>query len=860
MPIETQTEKDAELTGTMGLFTTDELANLHRAIVSLVSALDSSAVVRQLVSGSSRVLGAHFGYLLVHRGGGDLTLVEHKGIAKPGRRDTNAEQVFSSGLPAYVSGGAELGASLAGDNPLPKGLVYAPVKGVKGRGIAAILCIGSFDRVFNFKDINALNLLVKPASIVLDNAQLYEKSKEFSRRLRLQTDIQRVLTTVSLDRAYSRFAEALQEVIDFDLALLLGYEPASKAFSVSHAWAKEDDAVWIGRRVRAESSLHANKLGNSVTKLLPELSEEQVSLDQEWLTQSEMQSGVLIRLQRKSTSIGIFSLWSRVPAFFDSSQTELLRWLGRQLALALENHRLFIQLERAKQEWESTFDAMKDAVWITDERGVVRRYNKAFQDALNMSNAEILGVSVADLLQRSEELLTFQQNTDDERFRSELADTPLGRLVEIVGTRLPDTGDAEGGMVFVARDVMQLQQNRSRLEQADRLMALGHLAAAMSHEITNPLSYIKTNLHYLWEKSQALEGFDWLPTSSQNEEVEGNAQDQALRTILEELPSISGESLEGVARVQGVVEKLQIFARGRQEGPGTFSINELVDYCLTLAWALLRPRTEVVTKFSDSPDYYGDQQRLTQVMVNLLVNAAQTMDPASSTKNILEVSTSYENRVHQISITPKNPTNPGSGRRAFEPYFAGEQDLYGSGLGLEISTEIVRDMGGEISHSREEGSDITYTVSLPGRVLRAGSSVGPPISPLAKSTGKTSILVVDDEQFVRRAMRRILSGNHEVELARDVDSALEQLTEHPHPDVILCDVVMPGRSGIDLYEEVQQRWPDLSDSIVFITGGVFNPETEGLLLKSANPVLRKPVEPDLLMSTVQSVVERRVGK
>ena len=854
MTLEPYSDKDAEITGTMGLFTTEELANLHRSIVSLVSALDSSEVVRNLVNGSIRVLGAHFGYLLVQRGEGDLTLVEHKGIAKPNRRDPNAEQVFASGVAAFVNSGDELGASLAGDLPLPKGLVYAPIKGTKQRGVAAVLAVGSYDRTYTFKEVNALNLMVKPAAVVLDNAQLYENSKELSRRLRLQTDIQRVLTTVSLDRAFPQFAAALKEVIEFDVALLLGYEPTTKSFVVSNAWARDEAEPWLNRRVEAEGSFHATRLASSVTKVVDEIPEDNDAEDARWLREAEMHSGVLTRLQRKSTSIGIFSLWSRSPAFFDNSQTEILKWLGRQLALALENHRLFLQLERAKQEWEATFDAMKDSVWITDQSRSIRRFNNAFRDAVAISTDKILGATASKLLGYDEDDVVYQKFGDEDRFRFELTGTRLGGVVEVVGTKVRIADSDDGGMVFVARDVTQLQQDRSRLEQVDRLVALGHLAAAMAHEITNPLSYIKANLHFLWEKAREL--------GDDPDVAGGDAEDEpevteSLRALLKELPAITSESLEGVARVQGVVEKLQVFARGRQQGPGTFQLNELIDFCLTLVWALLRPRTEVVTKFTDMPPFFGDQQRLTQVLVNLLTNAAQSMNPASATKNVLEVSTSYEHGFHRICINPQSHRSVTTGRRSFEPYFAGEQDLFGTGLGLEISLEIIRDMGGEVVRSPSENSDITFTVILPGRGRRSASSVKPATKEKEQPRNGSRVLVVDDEQFVRRAMKRILSHDYDVELASDAESALAMIEQRPDFSVILCDVVMPGRSGIDLYNDIKERWPDLEHRVVFITGGVFSSETEAVLQRSANPVLRKPVEPDELLATVRAVVEKQ---
>ncbi len=119
------------------------------------------------------------------------------------------------------------------------------------------------------------------------------------------------------------------------------------------------------------------------------------------------------------------------------------------------------------------------------------------------------------------------------------------------------------------------------------------------------------------------------------------------------------------------------------------------------------------------------------------------------------------------------------------------------------------------------------------------------------------ILIIDDELYVRRALSRMLRTRHDVELAPDGPSALQLLASGALFDVILCDVMMPGMSGIVFHEELSKRWPNLADALIFVTGGVFTPEAEMRLQSGPNPVLRKPVEPSDLVDTVDSVLLRR---
>jgi CheY-like chemotaxis protein len=121
------------------------------------------------------------------------------------------------------------------------------------------------------------------------------------------------------------------------------------------------------------------------------------------------------------------------------------------------------------------------------------------------------------------------------------------------------------------------------------------------------------------------------------------------------------------------------------------------------------------------------------------------------------------------------------------------------------------------------------------------------------------VLVVDDEPYVGKTLRRILGQAHEVEVVGSAREALARLARSPAPDVILCDLMMPGLTGMDLHAELSARAPGLAARLVFVTGGAADDAARRFLQTVANPVLEKPLPPEVLREVVAESIRRGVG-
>lgn len=118
------------------------------------------------------------------------------------------------------------------------------------------------------------------------------------------------------------------------------------------------------------------------------------------------------------------------------------------------------------------------------------------------------------------------------------------------------------------------------------------------------------------------------------------------------------------------------------------------------------------------------------------------------------------------------------------------------------------------------------------------------------------VLLIDDEAFIIAALRRLLSGEHDVTAVMSVPEAIALIEAGQSFDVILCDVRMPGLSGLDFYERLGTLAPELTKRIVFCTGATFSHDTREFFARVQNPVLEKPFDPGSVRLLVRGFVEK----
>jgi signal transduction histidine kinase len=245
---------------------------------------------------------------------------------------------------------------------------------------------------------------------------------------------------------------------------------------------------------------------------------------------------------------------------------------------------------------------------------------------------------------------------------------------------------------LICRDLSERKRMERELVQAEKLSTVGILAAGILHELATPLSYTQANLEHAQEEVAKLEESPGAP---------------ALRSAL-------GDALEGSRRAATIVRDLRIFARANDGSSGSFDVNDAVRMALRMAQHELKHRATVVTDLGQVPYVVGQLTEVSQVFLNLFVNAAHAIAPGDPPGNRVHVITavSGERAVAKVSDTGAGIA-PETLTRIFDPFFTTKPAGVGTGLGLAISRDIVTRIGGEIRVESTVGRGTTFTVELP---------------------------------------------------------------------------------------------------------------------------------------------------
>ena len=388
------------------------------------------------------------------------------------------------------------------------------------------------------------------------------------------------------------------------------------------------------------------------------------------------------------------------------------------------------------------------------------------------------------------------------------------------------------GVVIVARDVTEKKQVEMQLMLADRMASVGTLAAGVAHELNNPLASVIANLDMATHDLTALGAKVELPP-----EFLGGLQDARL----------------GAERVRVIVRDLKIFSRGNEEHRGAVDVSKVLGSTLRLAQNEILHRAKLEQSSGEIPRVDANEGRLGQVFLNLIVNAIQAIPEGNCEQHTIKVVTALEG--DRVSITVSDTgsgISPEVQRRLFTPFFTTKSA--GVGLGLAIAHRIVSDLGGTLDFITEVGKGSTFRVRLPIAPRRLKTFSG--MIPLLKMpVRRARILVIDDEDAIVQAICRYIARYHEVEGTTSARRALEMLERGERYDAIICDLMMPQLTGMDVYAAVVELDPRLAEKMIFVTGGAFT-ETAQHFLDSLPP--NRHIEKPFDLKAVRALIEEKL--
>jgi two-component system cell cycle sensor histidine kinase/response regulator CckA len=408
------------------------------------------------------------------------------------------------------------------------------------------------------------------------------------------------------------------------------------------------------------------------------------------------------------------------------------------------------------------------------------------------------------------------------------------------------------------------ERTSTAVAHAEKLAALGTLVAGVAHEINNPLTALQlsvaacasllTPLANVANELRTWASRGWGATPGQIQALSELAQSGAPKT---EGKQLLDEMLSASSTIASVVRDLLVFARPDSDGeePQLLDANDAVDQALRLVGREIGAVAHIERDFArDLPRVVVPHGRLTQVLVNVLVNAAQAIREVERSMHRVRITTRSDGEFVAISISDTGPgIAPSAVAHIFDPFFTTKRAGYGTGLGLSISRSIMHDLRGDLIVESVHGEGATFIVLLPlpdSATLRSAYLRGRANTVHSQPPRRRTVLVVDDDERILKAYARVLGTACDVLMASDGQEAIDLLSSGSNADALVTELSLPEVDGPSLYEWVCRERPELADRTVFVSAAATRERYREFLSTRRNKMLLKPVTANSLWTAL----------
>jgi two-component system NtrC family sensor kinase len=395
---------------------------------------------------------------------------------------------------------------------------------------------------------------------------------------------------------------------------------------------------------------------------------------------------------------------------------------------------VFRQVEGIKEELQRTMDCIDDMVMLVDPQDKIRRCNQAVKNISGKDYPDIIGSSWQSFVATSDlkpekgftpgtEVFHEPSNRwfvyNVHSFVDATTSVKKGTVITLV-----DTTEQKNTMAALEYAYQELKATQSHMLQTEKMASIGQLAAGVAHEINNPIGFVTSNLGTLGKYAERLVKFQ----SELSQLLIQHAPPEAIKKldtlradlridhVVKDISSLVAESLDGTNRVARIVSDLKVFSRTDHEDLKRSDLNACIETAINIVWNELKYKVELIREFSQLPEIDCYPQKLSQVFMNLLVNASHAIDKQGR----ITVATRSDGTSATITIADTGCGIEESHRaRIFEPFFTTKEVGKGTGLGLSISYDIIKKHGGEITVQSEVGKGTTFTITLPLTVVPA---------------------------------------------------------------------------------------------------------------------------------------------
>jgi PAS domain S-box-containing protein len=495
--------------------------------------------------------------------------------------------------------------------------------------------------------------------------------------------------------------------------------------------------------------------------------------------------------------------------------------------------------------------ALPDAIFFKDAAGKWLLANNAGRELFCLQDIDYIGKNdqeLAELVPESKDALLACTQSDLVAWEQggmsqseETVDMAQGqpRTFDTIKIPLYKDDGSRRGMVILGRDVTDQRQMELQLRQAQKMEAIGHLAGGIAHDFNNLLTPI---LGYAEMVANRLPGGDPL------------------------VAKVAGITA-AAHKAKDLTQQLLSFGRRQAITTCVIDLNEVIESFYIVLRRTIRESIRIDLQLDPEGAYVtADRSQMEQIILNMTVNAQDALGGKGNIAiETCKVFMEGENvRLHPGMVAGEyillSFRDTGCGMNSevlthiFEPFFTTKLAGHGTGLGLATVYGIVKQHNGYISVTSRENDGTTFRIYLPASVLLPLIKAEDVVSATLKGDGDRTVLVVEDNEMVREMVREMLVGyGYTVLTAADASRAIEVVSGHRgHINLLVSDVVMPGMSGPELFEQLVVRIPDLR--VVYISGYPMNPSIRGGTLEEEVNYLEKPFTAEALLERIRTVI------
>ena len=379
----------------------------------------------------------------------------------------------------------------------------------------------------------------------------------------------------------------------------------------------------------------------------------------------------------------------------------------------------------------------------------------------------------------------------------------------------------------------QIARQQEALQQSEKMAALGGLLAGFAHELNNPLSVV------LGQATLLMEGAVDARVASRAEKI-----------------------VKAADRCSRIVKSFLALARRKEPERRPIELNGIIHAALELLGFQIRTENIDIKLELESnlPAIDGDPDQLTQVITNMILNAAQAMQDWQGPRRLKIRSWHDEGQHVFVSVADSGPGVPPEIRsRIFEPFFTTKGNKGGTGVGLSLCLSLVTSHGGQMHLEDSPGGGATFTMELPMAVkTHTASGIAAPDGIRLPSGLK--ILLIDDEVELAQTLADLIEAEvKEVDIAANGAIALEKLRKSSY-DIIISDLRMPVLDGPGLHEALKREMPSYLDKIIYVTGDTLSTHVQAFLSENPVPVIEKPYRLDDVRRGIIAMLKENAGE